>query len=106
VADLKRLKELEAENSKLKRLYSELALENAALCRAARGVAVLAAAALIWKPERTAGITSTYDSTPVTFVMNCTLPLVLIPAMDSGPTMRRHASSFGKLTALGWWHTR
>jgi len=31
VADLKRLKELEAENSKLKRLYSELALENAAL---------------------------------------------------------------------------
>jgi putative transposase len=31
VADFRRLKELEAENSKLKRLYSELALENAAL---------------------------------------------------------------------------
>jgi len=31
VADLKRLKELEGENSRLKRLYSELALENAAL---------------------------------------------------------------------------
>jgi putative transposase len=31
VADLKRLKELEAENSKLKRPYSALALENAAL---------------------------------------------------------------------------
>jgi putative transposase len=31
VAALKRLKELEADNSKLKRLYSELALENAAL---------------------------------------------------------------------------
>jgi putative transposase len=31
VADLKRLKELEIENSRLKRLYSERALENAAL---------------------------------------------------------------------------
>ena len=31
VSDLRRLKELEAENSKLKRMYSELALENAAI---------------------------------------------------------------------------
>ena len=31
VSDLKRLKELEAENAKLKRMYSELALENAAI---------------------------------------------------------------------------
>lgn len=31
VAELKRLKELEAENAKLKRLYAELALENAAI---------------------------------------------------------------------------
>lgn len=31
VSDLKRLKELEAENAKLKRLYSDLALENAAI---------------------------------------------------------------------------
>lgn len=53
------------------------------------GVAVLAAATLIWKPERTAGITSTYDSNDVAFVMNCALPLVLIPAMTSGPTLRR-----------------
>ena len=31
VPDLKRLKELEAENAKLKRMYSDLALENAAI---------------------------------------------------------------------------
>ena len=31
VADLRRLKELEAENAKLKRLYAEMALENAAI---------------------------------------------------------------------------
>ena len=31
VSDLKRLKELQAENAKLKRLYSDLALENAAI---------------------------------------------------------------------------
>ena len=31
VAELKRLKELEAENVKLKRMYAELALENAAI---------------------------------------------------------------------------
>jgi putative transposase len=31
VAELKRLKELEAENAKLKRMYAELALENAAI---------------------------------------------------------------------------
>jgi len=31
VAELKRMKELEAENSKLKRMYAELALENAAI---------------------------------------------------------------------------
>ena len=31
VSELKRLKELEAENSKLKRMYADLALENAAL---------------------------------------------------------------------------
>ena len=31
VADLVRLKELEAENAKLKRLYAEMALENAAI---------------------------------------------------------------------------
>jgi len=31
VADLKRMKELEAENAKLKRLYADLALENAAI---------------------------------------------------------------------------
>lgn len=31
LSDLKRLKELEAENAKLKRLYSDLALENAAI---------------------------------------------------------------------------
>ena len=30
-AELKRLKELEAENAKLKRMYAELALENAAI---------------------------------------------------------------------------
>ncbi len=30
-SDLKRVKELEAENSKLKRLYAEMALDNAAL---------------------------------------------------------------------------
>ena len=30
VDELKRLKELEAENAKLKRMYAELALENAA----------------------------------------------------------------------------
>jgi putative transposase len=30
-SELKRIKELEAENSKLKRMYSELALENAAI---------------------------------------------------------------------------
>ena len=31
VSDLRRLKELEAENAKLKRMYSELALENVAI---------------------------------------------------------------------------
>src|SRR5215831_5110711 len=31
IAELKRLKELEAENAKLKRMYAELALENAAI---------------------------------------------------------------------------
>lgn len=31
VSELKRVKELEAENAKLKRLYAELALENAAI---------------------------------------------------------------------------
>jgi putative transposase len=31
VAELKRVKELEAENSKLKRMYAELALENTAI---------------------------------------------------------------------------
>ena len=31
VSDLKRMRELEAENSKLKRMYADLALENAAL---------------------------------------------------------------------------
>jgi putative transposase len=31
VAELKRLKELEAENARLKRMYAELALENAAI---------------------------------------------------------------------------
>jgi len=31
VAELKRLKKLEAENAKLKRMYAELALENAAI---------------------------------------------------------------------------
>jgi putative transposase len=31
VAELKRLKELEAENAKLKRTYADLALENAAI---------------------------------------------------------------------------
>jgi len=31
VAELKRLKELEAENAKLKRMYADLALENAAI---------------------------------------------------------------------------
>jgi len=31
VSELKRMKELEAENSKLKRMYAELALENAAI---------------------------------------------------------------------------
>jgi putative transposase len=30
-SDLKRMKELEAENAKLKRMYAELALENAAI---------------------------------------------------------------------------
>jgi putative transposase len=31
VAELKRMKDLEAENAKLKRMYAELALENAAI---------------------------------------------------------------------------
>ena len=31
IAELKRLRELEAENSKLKRMYADLALENAAI---------------------------------------------------------------------------
>jgi len=31
VSELRRIKELEAENSKLKRMYAELALENAAI---------------------------------------------------------------------------
>jgi putative transposase len=31
VSDLKRLRDLEAENTKLKKMYSELALENAAI---------------------------------------------------------------------------
>ena len=31
VADLKRMKELEAENAKLKRMYADLALENTAI---------------------------------------------------------------------------
>ena len=31
VADLKRMKDLEAENAKLKRMYADLALENAAI---------------------------------------------------------------------------
>lgn len=31
VSDLKRLKELEAENARLKRMYTDLALENAAI---------------------------------------------------------------------------
>jgi putative transposase len=31
VAELKRIKELESENAKLKRMYAELALENAAI---------------------------------------------------------------------------
>jgi putative transposase len=31
VADLRRLKELEAENARLKRMYTDLALENAAI---------------------------------------------------------------------------
>jgi putative transposase len=31
VSDVKRLRELEAENTKLKRMYAELALENAAI---------------------------------------------------------------------------
>jgi len=31
VAELKRLKELEAENARLKRMYADLALENAAI---------------------------------------------------------------------------
>jgi putative transposase len=31
VAELRRMKELEAENSKLKRIYADLALENAAI---------------------------------------------------------------------------
>jgi putative transposase len=31
VADLKRMKELEVENAKLKRMYADLALENAAI---------------------------------------------------------------------------
>ena len=31
VADLKRMKELEAENAQLKRMYADLALENAAI---------------------------------------------------------------------------
>jgi putative transposase len=31
VSDLRRLRELEAENAKLKRMYTELALENAAI---------------------------------------------------------------------------
>jgi putative transposase len=31
VAELKRLRELEAENAKLKRMYAELALENTAI---------------------------------------------------------------------------
>jgi putative transposase len=36
VAELKRLKELEAENAKLKRMYAELALENAAITHVLR----------------------------------------------------------------------
>jgi putative transposase len=31
IADVKRMKELEAENAKLKRMYADLALENAAI---------------------------------------------------------------------------
>ena len=31
MADVKRLRELEAENAKLKRMYADLALENAAI---------------------------------------------------------------------------
>jgi putative transposase len=31
IADVKRLRELEAENTKLKRMYADLALENAAI---------------------------------------------------------------------------
>jgi putative transposase len=31
ISDVKRLRELEAENSKLKRMYADLALENAAI---------------------------------------------------------------------------
>jgi len=31
IADVKRMKELEAENAKLKRIYADLALENAAI---------------------------------------------------------------------------
>jgi len=31
IADVKRIKELEAENAKLKRMYADLALENAAI---------------------------------------------------------------------------
>lgn len=31
VSELKRMKELESENAKLKRMYAELALENAAI---------------------------------------------------------------------------
>ena len=31
VSELKRMKELEAENAKLKRMYADLALENAAI---------------------------------------------------------------------------
>jgi putative transposase len=33
VSELKRLRELEAENAKLKRMYADLALENTAICQ-------------------------------------------------------------------------
>jgi len=35
-SDLKRVKELEAENAKLKRMYADLALENTAMCGVGR----------------------------------------------------------------------
>jgi putative transposase len=52
VSKLKRMKELEAENAKLKRMYAELALENAAItccpenCRAVREAGAPAASAM------------------------------------------------------------